>query len=144
MERFIPTEKANAVELADSLVNKKHKDNKYFDEVNNQYKLLKEELAKYVSISKNGGWPLVPADIKLYKKGSSSTAVGLLKKRLQISGDMSVNDTTNVYDEGLESAINGVQEMFGYTPSGKVSTTLLKDINVPVNNAIFVMCGPAR
>jgi len=34
MERFVPRKKEDVMALADSLLNKKHKDNKYFDDVN--------------------------------------------------------------------------------------------------------------
>ena len=44
MERFIPFKKENVMAYADSLLNKKHKDNKYFEDVNQPYKLLKEQL----------------------------------------------------------------------------------------------------
>jgi hypothetical protein len=61
MERFIPRKKENALALADSLVNKKHKDDKYFEDVNESYKSLKEHLVTYLGIAKNGGWPRVTA-----------------------------------------------------------------------------------
>src|SRR5207248_2117103 len=38
MEHFIPIKKGRPLELADSLLNKKHKDNKYFEDVNSSYK----------------------------------------------------------------------------------------------------------
>ena len=57
MERFVPFKKEDAVMLADSLVNKKHKDEKYFDDVNGAYKALKKEIGNYLQIVKSGGWP---------------------------------------------------------------------------------------
>ena len=47
--------------LADSLLNKKHKDNKYYEDVNESYKLLKQQLAVYYKIAKEGGWDTIPA-----------------------------------------------------------------------------------
>jgi len=38
MERFIPRKKEDPIALADSLVNKKHKDDKYFEDVYESYK----------------------------------------------------------------------------------------------------------
>ncbi len=90
MERFVPFKKEDAMVLADSLITKKHKDNKYFEDVNQSYKLLKEKLIKYYQIAKNGGWSELPADAKKVKKGSSSPLVVSLKRRLQITGDMPV------------------------------------------------------
>ncbi len=52
MERFIPFKKEDIMDVADSLLTKKHKDNKYFEDVNEPYKLLKEQLEKYYAIAK--------------------------------------------------------------------------------------------
>src|SRR5688572_23571252 len=64
MERFIPFKKQDALLVADSLLNKKHKDNKYFEDVNEQYKRLKDQLGRYYGIAKNGGWQPVPVEEK--------------------------------------------------------------------------------
>src|SRR5436305_427937 len=88
MERFIPIKKEDPMALADSLLNKKHKDDKYFEDVNNAYKLLKEELRRYVDIAKKGGWQQLPTDAKQYKKGTSSQAIAMLKRRLQVTDYM--------------------------------------------------------
>src|SRR4029079_6861489 len=45
VERFVPAQKQDAIKLADSLLNKKHKDDKYFEDVNTTYGLLKNQLA---------------------------------------------------------------------------------------------------
>ena len=50
MERFVPRKKEDPIALADSLINKKHKDDKYFEDVNESYKLLKDQLGKYLTI----------------------------------------------------------------------------------------------
>jgi hypothetical protein len=72
MERFVPAVKQDAIKLADSLLNKKHKDDKYFEDVNNTYGLLKDQLAAYYDIYKKGGWPQINAKSKAYKKGMKS------------------------------------------------------------------------
>lgn len=136
MERFIPIKKTNALYLADSLLTKKHKDDKYFEDVNNAYKLLKLELDKYVSIAKKGGWPQLPADAKQFKKGISSPHIVTLKKRLQITGYMPASDTSNTYNDTLINGIKNAQMMFGYKPDGILTTTLLKDLNVPVERRV--------
>lgn len=136
MERFIPIKREDPLHFADSLLNKKHKDEKYFEDVNNAYKLLKQELSHYVDIAKKSGWPVIPEDGKQYKKGKSSAAIALLKKRLQVTGDMPVGDTTKVYTDSLAMGVQHAQKAFGYKPDGIVSTSLLKDLNVPVVSRI--------
>jgi murein L,D-transpeptidase YcbB/YkuD len=135
MERFVPIKKEDPITLADSLLNKKHKDEKYFENVNNAYKLLKDELSRYVTISKNGGWQTIPGDAKQLRKGSSP-AILLLKKRLQLSGYMANGDTTNNYNDSLMQGIQQAQRSFGYKPDGILGASLLKDLNVPVNKRI--------
>ncbi len=52
IERFIPSKKQDPLYLADSLLNKKHKNEKYFSDINEPYKLLSEQLKKYADIAK--------------------------------------------------------------------------------------------
>ncbi len=136
MERFIPIKKEDPIVYSDSLLNKKHKDGKDFDEVNNAYKLLKKELQKYTEIGKSGGWPLVTGDAKQFKKGVSSPAITALKRRLQITGDMAGRDSSRIFNDSLQNGIKQFQQRFGYKPDGIVTATLLKDMNVPVQKRI--------
>ena len=135
MERFIPFKKRNPVEMADSLLNKKHNDNRYFEDVHQPYGQLKEKLAVYYNIAKNGGWPEVPT-VKSLKKGAASPAVAVIKKRLQLSGDMPGNDTTQVFNDTLETAVRRFQQSLGYTPTGVVNAQLVKDMNVPAKDRL--------
>ena len=136
MERFVPIKKEEPLEYADSLLNKKHKDNKYFEEVNNAYKLLKEELNKYVAIAKKGGWQQITGDAKKIKKGNSSPLIAELKKRLQLTGDMPAGDTTLTFNDSFANGIQHFQQRFGYKPDGIITATLIKDMNVPVEKRI--------
>ncbi|HVK96682.1 MAG TPA: hypothetical protein VM368_02640, partial [Flavisolibacter sp.] len=97
MERFVPFKKRDPMELADSLLTKKHNDDKYFEDVHEPYRLLKEQLQLYYNIAKAGGWPQITSSAKSIKKGTSSLAVPLIKRRLQLTGQMPGNDTTQVF-----------------------------------------------
>jgi L,D-transpeptidase YcbB len=132
MERFIPRKKEDAMYLADSLLTKKHKDNKYFEDVNESYGALKKQLEKYYTIAKNGGWPSIPTGKKTFKKGTADSTIALIKRHLQIIGDMPAGDTTAVYNDTLEMGIQNYQRRFGYTPDGKITAALIKEMNVPV------------
>jgi L,D-transpeptidase YcbB len=131
MERFIPRKKEDVLLLADSLITKKHKDYKYYEDINNAYKLLKVELEKYAPIAKQGGWPRVSIKARQIKKGTVSPEIVILKKRLSLTGDMAA-DTTPVFNEGLEDRIKSFQARFGYKANGMLMDGLLNDMNVPV------------
>lgn len=130
MERFIPYVKRDPLEVADSLLTKKHKDGKYFEDVHEPYRLLKEKLALYHGVVKNGGWSQIPT-VKSLKKGDSSATVTLIKRRLQLSGDMAGSDTSRIFNDTLEAAVRRFQQSMGYTPTGSVNEKLVKDMNVP-------------
>jgi len=136
LERFVPRKKEDAMYLADSILTKKHKDNKYFADINQAYKLLKDQLQKYYNIAKSGGWQPIPSDNKKYKLGMSGPVVLAVKKRLQATGELAAGDTSNVFDNNLDAAVKAYQASLGYTPTGIVTSTLVKDMNVPVRQRI--------
>ncbi len=130
MERFIPLKKQDALFIADSLLTKKHKDNKYYSDVNEPYKLLKVQLQKYFTIVKNNGWTMINVKSGLLKKGTSAPEIRLLKKRLEISGEMPAGDSTDLFTDGLENAIKIFQKSHGFSATGIVTSDLLKELNV--------------
>ncbi len=131
MEKFIPSKKMDAVTLADSLINKKHKDDKYFEDVNASYRGLKEQLSNYYKIAQSGGWPAISATSTKLKKGSSSPEVTALKKRLSLTGDMPAGDTSVIYTDTLDTGIKNFQQRHGISPTGKLDEATLKELNVP-------------
>jgi len=136
MERFIPRKKEDALQLADSILNKKHKDDKYFEDVNPAYSALKDQLSKYVDIAKKGGWPQITIAKKRFKKGMTIPGIAVIKRRLQITGDLQGNDSSSVFNDTLVNAIKSFQERHGYTPSGVITDSLIKEMNVPVAKRI--------
>lgn len=136
MERFVPRKKEDAIAFADSLINKKHKDDKYFEDVNQTYKALKDQLAKYLAIAKQGELPKVNPVKKPLKKGSSSPEIISIKKILFATGDLTTIDTSTTFSDTLELAVKKFQERFGYTPTGVISDSLIKQMNVPAKTRV--------
>jgi len=136
MERFIPRKKEDALKLADSLLKKKHKDNRYFEDVNPAYAALKKELGRYVQIVQQGGWPRVDIALKSLKPGLSAPQVAALKRRLAITGDLPYSDTSSVFNDTLANGIRNFQARIGYTPTGKLTEQQLKELNVPAEDRL--------
>jgi len=137
MERFVPRKKEDPIALGDSLVNKKHKDDKYFEDVNDSYKALKDQLGNYLTIAKKGGWPQVTtSNKKALKKGMSSPEIAVIKKRLAITGDLAGNDTSQVFNDTLVMAVKNFQGRHGFSETGMISDSLVKEMNVPVQKRI--------
>lgn len=136
MEKFVPYVRQSAVEIADSLLTKKHKDDKYYEDVNVGYRNLKGYLAKYLEVQKAGGWPLVAATPKELKSKAATPNVAILKKRLVMSGDLPAADTGMVWTDNLTHAIETFQVRHGYTATGELTEQQLKDMNIPVESRI--------
>jgi murein L,D-transpeptidase YcbB/YkuD len=60
----------------------------------------------------------------------------MLKKRLQLAGMLEAGDTSNVYTPALKSAIRKTQASYGYEHDTLLTLTLLKELNVPIENRI--------
>jgi L,D-transpeptidase YcbB len=136
MERFIPFKRQDPLALADSLLNKKHKDDKYFEDVNAPYKSLKGQLSKYYNLAKAGGWPQISSSKKSLKKGATDPAIQMIKRRLQITGEMIGKDTSQVYNDTLENAVKIFQTTMGYKADGVITSQLVKDMNVPATERL--------
>jgi murein L,D-transpeptidase YcbB/YkuD len=136
LERFVPAKKTDPLQLADSLLSKKHKDNKYFEDINASYKALKGQLQKYVDLNKRGTLPTIPAEARSLKKGKSSPHVPVLKQYLQMTGDMAGNDTSTVFNDDLAEAITQIQERFGMKGTGVPGKELIAEMNVPLRDRI--------
>ena len=132
MERFIPLKKEDALQLSDSILNKKHKDDKYFEDVNPAYSALKDQLDKYVEIAKKGGWPQVSIMKKRLKKGMRAPEIVNIKRRLQITGDLPGSDSSSIFNDTLVTAIENFQHVTDILHPARSADSLIKEMNVPV------------
>jgi L,D-transpeptidase YcbB len=135
-EKFIPIKKLEPLSMADSLLNKKHSDDKYYEEVNDMYAGLKKNLQLYYTVAKAGGWSSIPAIKKSLKKDDKDPSVPLIKKRLQLTMDMPGNDSTDSFTDTLELAVKRFQTAYGYKADGIISGQLIKDMNVPAKERL--------
>jgi murein L,D-transpeptidase YcbB/YkuD len=137
LEWFIPRKKIDLVALLDSVVQNKGKIVSV--PVNRQYGLLKNFLVKYYTIEKNGGWPAINADKKIYRPGDSSKTISQIKKRLVLTEDLSGADTSAVYTTALAEAVKSFQRRYGFKQDGIANNSLIKEMNRPVSERIRQM-----
>ena len=130
---LVPAKKMDAMEYADSILNRQKDSSLYAG--NKGYGLLKGQLANYYSIAKNGGWNSISVNGNL-KKGMKSPAVSALKKRLQITKEYNGNDTANVFSDSLETAVKSFQQRNGLKPTGVVNDSMITILNIPVEQRI--------
>jgi L,D-transpeptidase YcbB len=130
-ERFIPIKKTDALALADSLLSKKHKDDKYYEDVNPAYGALKKELARYVQAAKAGGWPVIQTKKKQLKTGQRAPEILFIKQRLRATENLPAGDTSDRFTDTLETAVMSFQQRHGHSPTGVITPELVKLMNIP-------------
>ena len=133
----IPRKKINAVVLLDSLIAREGKDLHAWEPVNVFYKRLKEKLVLYYNINKLGGWKAIRYEKNRNIKASGSdTLIREIKKRLHVSGDLSIQDTSDTHTPQLDIAVKQMQKGFGLTADGIITSQLVSQLNVPVEERI--------
>ncbi len=101
-----------------------------FDE--GTYQRIKETLLSYSAIQVRGGWPTLPADVKL-APGATGPDVALLRRRLVISDDMPPEqEAGDVYDQSVSAGVRRFQMRHGLEGTGSVDARTLRALNVPV------------
>lgn len=93
---------------------------------------LKSAIRHYSDVVEQGGWPQIP-EVQM-QLGSSGQAVGLLRRRLFLSGDLKGADggfMAEAFGGDLEKAVKRFQASNGLTPTGIVDNRTLAALNVP-------------
>ena len=98
---------------------------------------LQNTLMRYRNLAEQGGWPVIPPGDRL-RKGDRGERVGLLRKRLAISGDLDLPEPEDatVFDDALESAVRSFQRRHGLEPDGVVGQETLSALAVPVEDRV--------
>src|SRR5262245_37000063 len=103
------------------------------------YLALQRVLAEYREQAARGGWPRVPANVKL-KPGQSSSFVPALAARLAASGDFTGTEAPSNelsrYGPDLQDAVKRFQRRHGLTDDGVVGPELVAELNVPIEARI--------
>jgi murein L,D-transpeptidase YcbB/YkuD len=113
------------------------------------YKQFRQALTSYEAIRAAGGWPVIPEG-QTIKPGMQDARVSMLRKRLQITGDLPAGaavSNSSEYDSTLEEAITHFQLRHGLDADGVVGKGTLAAMNVPVDariNQIRVNLDRAR
>jgi murein L,D-transpeptidase YcbB/YkuD len=136
LDWFIPRKKIDPSALLDSLLQHKGKNFSQYEPVNRQYNLLKNYLLKYYEIEKNGNWAKIIADRKSYKLNDSAIVLSAIKKRLYLTGDLTIIDTSHVFTKDLETAVRSFEKRYGYKEDGIITGMVLREMNRPINERI--------
>jgi L,D-transpeptidase YcbB len=133
---FIPRKKIVYSTSLDSLLQYNASNPEAFEPLHPQYRMLKAYLIKYINIEKKGGWQAITADKKRYKKGDTANIIASVKKGLFITGDLTINDTSNLFNDSLATAVVRFQQRYGYKEDSTINTALIAEMNRPIQDRI--------
>jgi len=131
---YLPRKKITSQQLLDSMLTGKNTLEN--SSVFKQYSLLKEYLKKYNLIKEKGLLTTIKADKKSYQLSDSSESIGAIRERLFLLGDLVNNNLSDRFDTTLQDAVKKLQRRLGYKEDGKINTTLLAEMNTPIDKRI--------
>jgi L,D-transpeptidase YcbB len=123
LEHMVPVQRYPVMTLADSML---QTSDKMFPAV----AVMKAPLKAYREYVGKGGWQPLPAVKKGLKKGQSSPEIIPIKKRLFITGELKNNDSSALFNDELEAAVNRFRNSNGYTQNGVLNDTVINALNV--------------
>lgn len=101
------------------------------------YRRLVDALDRYTSIKADGGWPQIPLYGEPLEYGDQSEEIVLLKRRLQITGDLPENASLHaVFDYELQEAVRRFQARYGLEQDGVVGEKTRFALHAPVEKRI--------
>ncbi|MGD0276491.1 MAG: L,D-transpeptidase family protein [Syntrophales bacterium] len=109
-----------------------------FHHSDSAYENLKEALARYRHIASQGGWPVLSGE-GILKIGSQGERVLILRKRLWLSGDLSVENPeldVDLYDNILAGAVRGFQKRHNLESTGTINMKTRMALNQPIEEDI--------
>lgn len=135
---YLPREKHSYVNYLDSLLVDPSLINKDEKGVLSQYYLLKDVLKKFRQIEKKGGWKTIDMDpgFKSFKPGDRSNTIAQIRQRLFITGDISSDSKSSLYDEELAAGILKYKKENGILPNTIILPEHIDEMNVTVAQRI--------
>ena len=62
--------------------------------------------------------------------------IAAIRKRLFLTGDLTMDDQSPVFDQSLENATKNFQQRYGYIDNGEINSKLITELNYPVSKKI--------
>ena len=133
---FIPRKKINLSELLDSTIKSKGDSVEQFALLHAQFKKLEKQLVLYMGIEKKVSTDTIPSIPKSLKVHDINENIILIKKRLQLLGDLKSVDTSSSFDSTLRLAVTSFQKRMGLSIDGVIGNKMIIELNIPISKRI--------
>jgi len=138
IEWYLPREKHSFVNYLDSLLIDPSLINEKEKVEFSQYYLLKDVLKKFRQIEKKGGWKTINIDpaFKSFKPGDRSNTIAQIRQRLSITGAISSDSKSDLYDDKLAAGILKYKKENGILPNTIILPEHIDEMNVTIAQRI--------
>lgn len=138
LQWLLPRKKVNYQVFSDSIYKKATISDDKKSKMFSQYYKLRDALHQYREIEKKGGWKNIetPEGFKSFKVGDSVPAIGQIRERLYITGDLKENNKSNICDTVLIKGIKNYESHNGLTPKNIILPEHIAELNIPVSDRI--------
>ncbi len=131
---YLPRKKLSYAALLDDNLKKRSIEEPQGQFVTPQYQGLKQALAQYRKIDKDGNEVVVPSLSKgaaSIKPGNSSAVVTAVRKRLAQLGAIAGTDTSSMFDASLAGIVYQLKDRYGLKTDSTITNGFINAINVP-------------
>ena len=138
---LLPRKKVSYASLLDSIIADPNMLNDEQRILFGQYYKLRDVLKLYRGIEEKGGWDSIELDpdLKAYKPNDSAMAIRQIRERLFISGDLTRDNKSSLYDPELVAAVKKYKARNGFLPDSLIKPELILSMNVPVSERIKII-----
>lgn len=136
LQWHIPKRKLETTAMLDSFLNQSQKD---WRPMNASFYRFRDKVFQYSEISKIGGWQKIEMKQKQLKAGNKDSIIIRLKERLALTGDYNGEDSSALFSHELEKAVKRIQKSYGHRQTGVLDESLIKELNVPIEERIRQM-----
>jgi murein L,D-transpeptidase YcbB/YkuD len=135
---FLPRKQISYVNLLDSVMTHSKSSGEDIKIQIGQYYKLRAILEKYQKIEKGGGWKIIDLEpnFKSYKPGDSAVAIGQIRERLFVTGDIQSNSKSNVYDPELVAGVSRYQLRNGFKSDNLILPKHINEMNRPISDRL--------
>lgn len=131
---YLPRKKIDYASLLDSMLSGKLV--KPEELIYPQYFLLREKLRSLYNVEKNKLWVEIKPDKNKYQVGDSSPIIAAIRKKLHLSGDITEDSQSPLFDSVMFYGIKSFQGRYGLGEDGVAGPGVLREMSQPLSKRI--------
>lgn len=137
LQWHIPRKKVDALALLDSLVERQGRSLEEWEPLNRQYRRLKKAMLHLYEVERSSDWnDIMIEGGGVFREGDSTGTIAKVKRKLFLTGDFPLVDTSGIFSPALTAAVKRYQSRMGIKQDGVIGKEVIGNLNVPIKKRI--------